>query len=327
MKAIVYTEYGPPDVLHLGEVEKPTTGDDQVLVKVHAVSINPADWHTRRGMLLARLIAQSGLLRPKHPIIGADFSGRVEAVGKNVTKFKPGDEVFGRKSPGGFAEYVCVSEKPIALKPANITFEQAAGVPVAAVTALQALRDVGGIQSGQKVLVIGASGGVGTFTVQIAKAFGAEVTGVCSTRNLDLVRSIGADRVIDYTREDFTTTGQQYDLIVDNVGNRLVSDLARVLSPQGICVIAGFSGVARMVQNMFLKRIISRTGGKRFGGFTARINNADLVLLKELMEAGKVVTVIDCCYPLSEVPEAFRYAEQGHARGKVVIALGPQSNI
>ena len=327
MKAIVYTKYGPPEVLQLGEVEKPTPNDDQVLVKVHAVSINPADWHTRRGMLLARLMAGSGLLRPKYPIIGADFSGRVEAVGKNVAQFKPGDEVFGRKSPGGFAEYVCVSEKPIALKPANSTFEQAAGVPVAAMTALQALRDVGGIQSGQKVLVNGASGGVGTFTVQIAKAFGAEVTGVCSTQNLDLVRSIGADRVIDYTNEDFTTTGQQYDLIVDNVGNRLASDLARVLSPTGICVGAGFGGVTRMVQNAFLQRSISRTSGKRFGGLMARINNQDLALLKELMEAGKVVTVIDRCYPLGEVPEAFRYAEQGHARVKVIITLDPKRNI
>jgi NADPH:quinone reductase-like Zn-dependent oxidoreductase len=321
MKAIAYTKYGPPDVLQLKEVEKPTPTDNQVLVRVHAVSLNPTDWHARSGMLLVRLMT-GGLLRPKHTIPGADFAGRVEAVGRNVTHFQPGDEVFGRRDPGGFAEYLCVSENPIALKPANITFAQAAAVPVAAVTALQSLRDVGQIQSGQKVLVNGASGGVGTFAVQIAKLFGAEVTGVCSTRNLDLVRSIGANRVIDYTREDFTRTGQRYDLIIDNVGNRSVPDLARALRPNGICVTVGFSSIGRVLQNG-LQRLIPRTGGTKFGGIMARINNKDLVLLKELIEAGKVVPVIDRCYPLREVPEAFRYAEEGRARGKVVIALDP----
>lgn len=326
MKAIVYTKYGPPGVLQLQDVEKPMPNDDQVLVKVHAISLNPIDWHVRNGMLLARLMTGAGLLRPKHTIPGADFSGRVEAVGRNVTRFQPGDEVFGRRAPGGFAEYLCVSENPIAQKPANITFEQAAAVPVAAITALQSLRDVGQIQSGQKVLVNGASGGVGTFAVQIAKAFGTEVTGVCSTRNLDLVRSIGADRVIDYTRDDFTRTGQQYDLIVDNVGNHSVLDLARALRPKGICVSVGFSSIGRAFQNGLQKRFIPRAGGTKFGGIMARINHKDLALLKELMEAGKIVPVIDRCYPLREVPEAFRYAEEGRARGKVVVSLDHSSN-
>lgn len=320
MRAIVYTRYGPPEVLQLQEVERPVPNDDQVLVKVHAVSLNPADWHARSGMLLARIM-NGGLLRPKQSISGADFAGRVEAVGKNVTGFKPGDEVFGRRDPGGFAEYVTVSQNPIALKPANLSFEQAAAVPVAAITALQGLRDHGELQPGQRVLVHGASGGVGTFAVQIAKAFGAEVTGVCSARNLDLVRSIGADQVIDYTRDDFTRTGQQYDLIIDNVGNRSVLDLARALRPNGICVGVGFSSVGRMLTNGLQQRLIPRAGGTKFRGFIARMNQKDLVVLKELMEAGQVVPVIDRTYSLGEVPEAFRYAEAGHARGKVIVTL------
>lgn len=323
MQAILYTKYGPPDVLQLTEVERPVPNDDQVLVKVYAASLNPTDWHTRRGMLLARLMS-GGLLRPKQAIPGADFAGRVEAVGRAVTRFKPGDEVFGRRDPGGFAEYLCVSENPIAHKPANLTFAQAAALPVAAITALQALRDVGQIQSVHRVLVNGASGGVGTFAVQIAKSFGAEVTGVCSTRNLELVRSLGADRVIDYTQADFTRTGEQYDLILDNVGDRSVFDLRRALRQGGICVAVGFSSFGRMLKN-FVQEKMPRTGRTRFGGLLARINHKDLVVLKELIESGKVVPVIDRSYPLSEVPAAYRYAEAGRTRGKVVVALD-QSN-
>ena len=319
MKAIVHTQYGPPDVLQLKEVEKPTPNDSQVLVRVHAVSLNPAEAHMRKGALMARVIGGTGLLKPKNTILGADFSGRVEAVGSNLTQFKRGDEVFGRRAPGGFAEYVCVSENPIVLKPANVTFEQAAAVPVAAITALQSLRDAGQIQPGQKVLVNGASGGVGTFTVQIAKSFGADVTGVCSTRNLDLVRSIGAERVIDYTREDFTRNGQRYDLIIDNVGNRSVSDYARALSPKGICVIAGYSSMVLVFQYMLLGGWISRTGSKKIGTMLAHVKKQDLLVLNELMEAGKVVPFVDRCYSLSQVPEAYRYLETRHARGKIVV--------
>jgi NADPH:quinone reductase-like Zn-dependent oxidoreductase len=320
MKAIVAPRYGPPEVLQLQELEKPTPDDDQVLVRVHAVSINPADWHVRRGKPLARLMGV-GLLRPKEPVLAADISGRIEAVGRSVTQFHPGDEVFGRKAPDGFAEYVCLSESSLALKPANITFEQAAAVPVASVTALQSLRDAGRIQPDQKVLINGASGGVGTFTVQIAKAFGAEVTGVCSTRNVDLVRSLGADWVIDYTQEDFTRNGQRYDLIIDNVGNRSLSDYRRALSPTGTCVIIGYSSMVRLLQHVAFGRLISKLGSKKIAFMLAHIHQKDLLLLKELIEAGKVVPVIDRCYSLDKVPEAFRYFEKGHARGKVVITL------
>jgi len=322
MKAIVYTKYGPPDVLQLKEVEKPAPKDNEVLVKVYAASANPADWHMLRGEpFLARLNA--GLFKPKNTILGIDIAGQVEAVGNNVTEFQLGDEVFGDCGwGGGFAEYVCVTEKNLGLKPTNITFEEAAAVPVAAVTALQGLRDKGQIQAGQKVLINGASGGVGTFTVQIAKSFGAEVTGVCSTRNLDMVHSIGADQVIDYTQEDFTQNGQRYDLIIDNVGNRSVSDFKRSLSPKGICVIIGFSSLVLLFQHMFLGPLISMTGSKKIGLMgTANVNKKELGFLKELLEAGKVVPVIDRRYPLSEVAEAIRYLEEGHARGKVVITL------
>lgn len=321
MKAIHYTRYGPPDVLQLGEAERPLPNEDQVLVKVYALSLNPTDWHTRRGSLLGRLMS-GGLLRPKQSVPGADFAGRVEAVGRAVTRFKVGDEVFGRRDPGGFAEYLCVSEKPIALKPANLTFAQAAALPVAAITALQALRDVGQIKAGQRVLVNGASGGVGTFAVQIAKAYGAEVTGVCSTRNLELVRSLGADRVIDYTQANFTQVGERYDLILDNVGDRSTFDLASALRPGGICVVVGFSSFGRMLTN-FVQEKLPRSGRTRFGGMMARINHQDLVVLKELIESGKVLPVIDRSYPLSEVPAAYRYAEAGRTRGKVVVALDP----
>ncbi len=324
MKAIVYHKYGSPDVLKLEEVEKPTPKDDEVLVKVHAASANPADWHLMRAEpFLARL--ENGLLKPKNTKLGADIAGRVEAIGRNVTQFQVGDEVFGGMSLnelGGFAEYVCAREDALALKPARMTFEQAAAVPLAAFTALQGLRDKGQIQQGQKVLINGASGGVGTFAVQIAKSYRTEVTGVCSTRNLDMVRSIGADHVIDYTKEDFTQTGQRYDLIFDAVGNRSVSDYQRALSPNGICAVAGFTTLSRLFQVIFLGAWVSKTGSKKIGQMeTAKPNKKDLIVIKELLETGKVVPVIDRTYPLSEVPEAIRYLEEGHARGKVVITV------
>jgi len=321
VKAIVYTTYGSPDVLQLKDVEKPTPKDNQVLVKVHAASANPADWHLMRAEpFLARLA--NGLLKPKNTRLGADVAGRVEAVGRNVTRFQAGDDVFGElplNELGSFAEYVCVSEELLALKPAKLTFEQAAAVPLAAFTALQGLRNKGQIQPGQTVLINGASGGVGTFAVQIAKSFGTEVTGVCSTRNLDMVRSIGADHVIDYTQADFTKSGQRYDLIFDAVGNRSVSDLKRALNPNGICAVAGFTSLSRLFQIMLL-------GGKRVGMMeTAEANQKDLVFIKELLEAGKVVPVIDRRYPLRETAEAIRYLEAGHARGKVIITVGQNS--
>lgn len=317
MQAIIYTTYGSPDVLQLNDIEKPTLKDNQVLVKVYAASANPADWHLMRAEpFLARL--ENGLLQPKNTKLGADVAGRVEAVGRNVTQFHVGDDVFGcmpLHELGGFAEYVCASEELLALKPAKLTFEQAAAVPLAAFTALQGLRDKGQIQSGQTVLINGASGGVGTFAVQIAKSFGTEVTGVCSTRNLELVRSIGADHVIDYTQADFTKNGQRYDLIFDAVGNRSVSDYKHALSPNGICSVAGFTTLSRLFQVMLL-------GGKQIGLMeTAKTNKKDLLFIKDLLEAGKVVPVIDRSYPLSEVPEAIRYLEAGRARGKVVITV------
>jgi NADPH:quinone reductase-like Zn-dependent oxidoreductase len=323
MKAIVYTTYGSPDVLQLNDVEKPTPKDNEVLVKVHAASANPLDWHLMRAEpFLARL--ENGLLKPKNTKLGADIAGRAEAIGRNVTQFQVGDEVFGAISElGGFAEYVCAPEELLALKPTKMTFEQAAAVPIAAFTALQGLRNKGQIQPGQKVLINGASAGVGTFAVQIAKSFGTEVTGVCSTRNLDMVRSIGADHVIDYTQADFTKNGQRYDLIFDAVGNRSVSDYKRALSPNGICAVAGFTTLSRLFQVLFLGAWASRTGSKKIGMMeTAKPNQKDLAFLKELLDAGKVVPVIDRCYPLREVPEALRYLEEGHARGKVVIIIG-----
>jgi NADPH:quinone reductase-like Zn-dependent oxidoreductase len=320
MKAIVYYKYGSPDVLKCEEIEKPIPGDNEVLIRVHAASANPADWHLMRGApFIARF--EGGLRKPKDPRLGADIAGQIEAVGNNVTQFKPGDEVFGAFT-GGFAEYASVPENRLALKPANISFEEAAAVPVAAITALQGLRDKGHIQPGQKVLVNGASGGVGTFAVQIARSYGTEVTGVCSTRNLDMVRSIGADQVIDYTHEDFIKNGQRYDLIYDAVGNRSVSDYKRALNPGGTCVIAGFQNLPRLFEHVVLGPLRSKTGNKKVGLMgIAKINQKDLVVLKELLEAGKVVPVIDRCYPLSEVAEAIRYLEAGHARGKVVITV------
>ncbi len=318
MKAIVYTKYGPPDVLELKEAEKPTPKEDEVLVKVHAASVNAADWHLLRGKpFLVRLMG-FGLLKPKKKILGSDIAGLVEAVGRNVKQFQPGDEVFGMG--GGFAEYVCAREDALALKPANISFEEAAAIPIAAVTALQGLRDKGQIQAGQKVLINGASGGVGTFAVQIAKSFGADVTGVCSTRNLDMVRSIGADQVIDYTKEDFTQNGQRYDLILAANGYHSILDYKRALSPKGTYVMTGGS-MAQLFQAMLLGPWISMTGSKKMGNLMAKVNQKDLVFMKELLEAGKVKPVIDRRYPLSEVAEAVRYLEEGHAQGKVVITV------
>lgn len=322
MKAIVYTRYGSPAVLHLQEVEKPAPADAQVLVRVHAVSVNAMDWHLLQGEpAVARLML--GFPRPKAPILGADIAGCVEAVGPTATQFQPGDAVFGGIGRGGFAEYVAVQESTLVRKPANVGFEAAAAVPIAALTALQALRDNGHIQPGQKVLINGASGGVGTFAVQLAKVFGAEVTGVCSTRNVAMVRDIGADHVIDYTHEDFTRNGQRYDLIVDIAANRSVSEYKRVLSPQGICVVAGFSTMPHMVRSMVLGSWASRTGRQKFVRFVAKLNPQDLALLKDLLEAGKIVPVLDRQYPLSAVPDALRYFGEEHARGKIVITVAP----
>lgn len=325
MKAIVYTQYGSPDVLHLQEIEKPTPQANEVLIKVQAASANPADWHTMRGEpFLARLV--NGLTKPKHLRLGSDVAGIIEAVGSGVTQFKAGDEVFGclpLSGMGSFAEYVCASESAaLALKPANVNFEQAAAAPLVGFTAVQGLRDTGHIQAGQKVLVNGASGGVGMFAVQYAKVCGAEVTGVCSGRNLDLVRSIGADHVVDYTREDFTQTGQQYDVIYCAVGNRSITDYKRALKPKGICVIAGFTSLGLLFSHMLIAP--RRTGdGKRVGLMpTASSNKQDLLVIKELIETGKVKSVIDKRYPLSETAEAIRYLETGRARGKVVITVG-----
>jgi NADPH:quinone reductase-like Zn-dependent oxidoreductase len=326
MKAIVYTKYGSPDVLQFKEVEKPAPTDGQILVKIYAASANPVDWHLMRASpFLARLAG--GLRKPKDPRLGADFAGRVEAVGANVAQFQPGDEVFGA-STGAFAEYICVAESEVALKPANLSFEQAAAVPVAATTALQGLRDTGQIHTGQRVLVNGASGGVGTFAVQIARAFGTEVTGVCSTRNLDMVRSIGADHAIDYMKEDFTRTGQHYDLIYDAVGNSSVSAYRRALNPGGTCVVAGFTSLPRLFEHMLIGPLRSKIGDKKVGLMgTAQIKQKDLVSLRELLEAGKVTPVIDRRYSLREVPEAIRYLEAKHARGKVVITVDQNDKI
>ncbi len=328
MKAIVYTKYGSPDVLQFNEVEKPTPKDNEVLVKIHAASANALDWHFMRAEpFLARL--ENGLIKPKNTKLGADIAGRVEALGRSVTQFQPGDEVFGGlllDTLGGFAEYVCVPEVLLALKPSNISFEAAATVPIAAFTALQGLCDKGQIQSGQKVLINGASGGVGTFAVQIAKSFGAEVTGVCSTRNLDMVRSIGADHVIDYTREDFTNNGQQYDLIYCAVGNRSTTEYERALNPQGVCVIAGFTNLRLLFEHLIFGPRRSKVGGKQIGQMdTMKPNQKDLAFIKELLETGKVKPVIDRCYPLADVPEAIRYLEAGHAQGKVVINVAQSS--
>lgn len=324
VKAILHCQYGSPDVVTLGEIEKPVPNDNQLLVKVHAAALNPLDF-TLTGPLFLR--PMSGLRKPKDTRLGVDYAGTVESVGKNVTKFKPGDEVFGGRT-GALAEYICVlADRAVVLKPANMKFEQAAAVPVAALTALQGLRDKGKIQAGQKVLINGASGGVGTFAVQIAKSFGAEVTGVSSTRNLDLVRSIGADHVIDYTKEDFTTGEQRYDLIYDLVGNHSFSERRRVLTPNGICVMAGIGGsgwrdgILGRLAGELNAWVRSRFVSQKFVAYIAVFNPTDMATLADLLESGKMKPVIDRTYKVSEVPAALNYLGEGHARGKVVITL------
>ena len=322
MKAAVYTRYGSPDVVQIKDVEKPIPKDNEVLIEVRAASVNPLDWHFMRGTpYFVRILA--GLRKPKITRLGVDVAGQVEAVGRNVTQFKPGDAVFG-SCRGAFAEYVCTSESTLVMKPDNVTFEQAASAPVAAFTVLQGLRDKGQIQPGQKVLINGAAGGVGTFAVQIAKSFGADVTGVCSTRNVDMVRSIGADRVIDYTREDFTKSGQRYDLIFDSVGNHSLLACRRVLNPKGIYIAVGGPSGRWMIGPLasgITAPVLSRFVSQKLAMVLAKPSKEDLTIMHELMETGKVTSVIDKRYRLSEVPEAIRYLEEGHARGKVVITL------
>lgn len=325
MKAIVHDEYGSPDVLHFQDIDMPPVTDNEVLVEIRAASPNPWDWHFMRGEpYVVRII--SGLRRPRpSSVLGSDVAGRVEAVGKGVTRFLPGDEVFGFVGKGAFAEYVSVPEDVLTLKPVNLTFEQAAAVPLASVTALQGLRDHGQAQPGHRVLINGASGGVGTFAVQIAKALGAEVTGVCSTGNIDLVRSIGADHVIDYTRKEVIQSGQRYDLVLDNVGNHRLSQWRRVMSPKGVFVAAaGREPMTNWLGPLtHWMRILSASlvGSQKMVAFNAKPNNEDMQLLRDLIEAGKVTPVIDRTYPLSDTPEAIRYLESGHARGKVIITV------
>lgn len=324
MKAIVCTKYGSPDVLQLQEVENPSPKDDEVLIKIHAASINSRDWRMMRANPFFIRLMPGGFLQPKNKILGGDVAGRIEAVGRYVKQFKPGDEVFGSlpsaTGRGTFAEYVCANENAITLKPANLTFEQAAAVPLAALTALQGLRDNGHIQSGQKVLINGASGGVGTFAVQIAKAFGAEVTAVCSTRNLDMAHSIGADHTIDYTKEDFTRNGQQYDLILAVNGYHPISEYLHALSPEGIYVVAGGS-MFQLFQAALQGRKTSKTTRQKTYVVSLVQNQKDLVFMQNLLESGKVVPVIDGCYPLSKAAEALWYFEKEHAQGKVIITV------
>jgi NADPH:quinone reductase-like Zn-dependent oxidoreductase len=320
MKAYFYDTYGPPDVLKLKEMAVPEPKENEILVRVRAASVNPLDWHRMRGEpFLFRLM--EGLIKPKTNTLGADIAGLVEVVGQEVRDFNPGDAVFGDIGVGAFAEVACGDQAKFALKPANLTFEAAAATPIVGLTALQCLRDHGWVQAGQSVLVNGASGGVGTFTVQIAKSFGAEVTGVCSTRNLEMVHSIGADHVIDYTQVDFTRNGCQYDLIIDAVGNRSVADYKRALNPQGICVVAGFTSLGLILQLALLGSWENKFGSRKIKTMLAKMGQEDLMFLKELMESGKLVPVIDRSYPFSELPEAIRYLEGGRARGKVVISM------
>ncbi len=319
MKAVLQTKYGSPEVLKFIEVDKPFPKQDQVLIKVQAVGLNMADWRLLTGSPF--FIRLMGMGKGKIP--GSDMAGRVLSIGQDITQFRPGDEVYGdifSFGSGAFAEYVVVPEKAVAKKPSNLSFEQAAAVPMAAITALQALRDVGRIQPGQKVLIYGASGGVGTFAVQIAKAFGAEVTAVCSTGKMDMVRSIGADHVIDYTREDFTRNGQRYDLILAANGYRSIWKYRRALTPKGVYVMAGGT-MSQIFQAMLLGGLLSKKGGKTLAGLTARASQQDLLAINELIEAGRVSPVIDRCYPFAEIREALRYLGEGHAVGKVVVSM------
>src|SRR5205809_5695342 len=325
MKAIVYCDYGVAN-LKLEEIEKPVPNDDQILVRVRAASVNPYDWHFIEGTPKIMRAMGVGLRKPKDTRLGVDFAGTVEAVGKNVTQFKPGDEVFGGRG-GAFGEYVCPrATRAVALKPANITFEQAASVNIAGITALQALRDKGKVQPGQKVLINGASGGVGTFAIQIAKSLDADVTGVCSTRNVDLVKSLGADHVIDYTKEDFTKSAERYDVMLDNVGNRSLSECRQVLTPNGNYVLIGGGGANEQgflggLGKALWAMVFSKFVNQQMGMMMADANGKDLTILAEMMQSGKLKPVIDRTYKLDQVPEAIRYVEQGHARGKVVIAV------
>jgi NADPH:quinone reductase-like Zn-dependent oxidoreductase len=322
MKAIVYTKCGPRDVVQIEDVEKPVPKDNEVLIKVRAASLNPFDYHVLRHSFIRRILSALTKLKITRP--GRDVAGEVEAVSGNVTQFKPGDAVFGC-CDGTFAEYVCASASAFVMKPDNVTFEQAASVPVAALTALQGLRDKGKLQSGQKVLINGAAGGVGTFAVQVAKSFGAEVTAVCSTKNVEMVRSIGAHRVIDYTREDFTKGTQRYDLIFDLVANHSFSERRRVLTPKGIYLGAGVLGLGESMIGLLARQIgelvLSRFVSQKFFVVMAKLNQEDLAIMGKLMEARKVTPVIDRCYRLRDVPEAIQYLEQRHARGKVVITM------
>lgn len=327
MRAFVYHNFGPPDVLRLEDIDRPSPNDNQLLVKVRAVSVNPLDWHFIEGTpYIGRIMFGFGLLKPANPRLGVDYAGTVEAVGKNVTQFKPGDEVFGGKN-GAFAEYICVlADRAVALKPANVTFEQAASVGIAGITALQAVRDKAKIQPGQKLLINGASGGVGTFAVQIAHSLGADVTGVCSGRNAELVRSLGANQVIDYTKEDYTQSGQHYDAIIDNVGNHSLLECRRALIPGGKYVLVGGGGLndsrwtgpmVRLLKALVLSPFVSQ----KMGMMLAEFNHADLATLADLMQSGKMTPVIDRTYKFSELPEAIRYLEEGHARGKIVVTV------
>ncbi len=322
MKAIVQDEYGSPDVLELRDIDKPEIGDDEVLVRVHAAGVDRSVWHIMTGLPYLMRIGGYGLRAPKNPVPGMEVAGVVEAVGKNVTRLQPGDEVFGI-GKGSYAEYARALEDKLAPKPANLTFEQAAVVAISGSAALQGLRDHGRVEPRQKALIIGASGGVGTFAVQIAKAFGAHVTGVCSTTKVDMVRSIGADHVIDYTREDFAEGEQRYDLILDIGGNSSLARLRRALTPEGTLVIVGGEGGGRWFGGIDrqLRVMLSRFGGQKLRTFISTQNHEDMIVLKELIESGKLTPVIDKTYPLSEVPEAIRYLEEGHAQGKVVITV------
>ncbi len=327
MRAAVCSRYGPPEALQVMEVDRPVPKDDEVLVRVRAACINKADWIMIRGKPFAVRLMGPGLFKPKNEIPGSDVAGQVEAVGRNVKEFHPGDKVFGdlfEFGQGGYAEYACASEDAFSTMPENITFEEAAAVPMAAITALQAIRDEGKIQSGQKVLIYGASGGVGTFAVQIAKWFGAEVTAVCSTRNLDIARSLGADHIIDYTKEDFTKNGQYYDLIIGVNGYRSIFNYKRALNPEGVYVMVGGRG-PQLVQAMLLGPLISATGSRKVRSVSAMLNKKNMDFMGELLNTGKVVSVIDRRYPLDEVDKAFRYFEDGQARGKLVITLDQNS--
>jgi NADPH:quinone reductase-like Zn-dependent oxidoreductase len=321
MKAIVHSRYGPPDALELKDIDTPVVTDDAVLVQVQAAAVGKGDWLTVQGLpYVARM--RYGLPRPKHPVPGFDVAGHIEAAGSKVTQLQPGDAVFGW-CDGSFAEYAAVPERQLARKPANLTFEQAAAVPISGFAALQALRDTGGVKPGQTVVIIGASGGVGSFAVQLAKAFGAEVTGVCGTNSLEMVRSIGADHVVDYTQQDFTRTGQRYDLILEMAGNRALADLRRALTPKGTLVLVGgsggrwFMGTGRTVRAVLVSPLV----GQRLRSFFSKPRGADLVVLQELIEAGKLTPVIDRTFPLNETPEAIRHVGEHSTQGKTVITM------